>query len=105
MNPGELNTVLSFKVVSSAVVNGDVTESEGSAVNIRVKLRQIDGFKKMQYTELLTKEVYEAYCYDNASLVKNAICTYGSDTLVVHSVIKNPGNSGTNEVKLILYKK
>jgi len=105
MNPGELNTVLTFKPVTSAVSSGDMTETEGTPVTIRCKLKMIDGYKKMQYTELLNKETYEANCYNNSALVSNAVCTYGSVTLVVHSVIKNLGNSGTNEVKLILYKK
>lgn len=105
MNPGELKTVLSFKTVTSVVTNGDTVETAGIAVNIRCKLRQLEGFKKMQYTELLTKEVYEAICYDNAVIKNDAICTSGSDILTIYSVVKNTGKSGTNEVKIILYKK
>ena len=105
MNPGELKTVLSFQTVTSAVIDGDVVETAGAAVNVRCKLRQLEGFKKMQYTELLTKEVYEAQCYNNAVLTKDAICTNGTDALTVYAVVKNLGKSGTNEVKIILYNK
>ena len=105
MNPGELKTVLSFQSVSTTVVSGDIVEAESTAVEIRCKLVQLQGYKKMQYTEIMTKDVYEAECYDNAVLVKNATCTNGTDTLVVYDRIKNIGNSGTNEVKIILYKK
>lgn len=105
MNPGELKTPLSFQSVSTSVVSGDISETDSTPVVIRCKLTQLQGYKKMQYTELLTKDVYEAECFDNAVLVKNATCTYGSDTLVVYDRIKNIGKSGTNEVKIVLYKK
>jgi hypothetical protein len=103
MNPGELKTVLSFQTVSSTMLNGDYVESLSAAVDIRVKLKQLEGYKKMQYTELLTKEVFEAITYSNAILTKDAICSYGSDTLVVYSVV--PNIETVNEVKIILYKK
>ena len=105
MNPGELTSVLIFKAVTSAVTNGDYTESEGASVNIRCRIKQIDGFKKMQYTELINKDTFEAICYDNSVIISGAICTYGSEKLTVHSIVRNPGKSGTNEIKIILYKK
>ena len=105
MNPGELNTVLTFKPVTSAVSSGDMTETEGTPVTIRCKLKMIDGYKKMQYTELLNKETYEGECYYNSAIKYNAVCTNGTDTLIVHSVVPNKGLSHTNDIKFILYKK
>jgi hypothetical protein len=105
MNPGELNTVLVFQSVISTVSAGNFTEAEGATVNIRGRLKQLQGYKKMQYTELLNKEVYEFQCFDNAVLTKDSVCLNGSDSLIVYSRVKNPGKSGTNEVILILWKK
>ena len=105
MNPGELNTVLVFQPVTVTTSSGDRTETLGTAVNIRCKFTQLDGYKKMVYTELLTKEVYEAKCFNNSAITKSSICTWGTETLTVHSVISNPGKSATNEIRIILYKK
>lgn len=105
MNPGEFKTVLSFQTITTVVTNGDTIETPGTPVDIRCKFKQLEGFKKMMYTELLTKEVFQAECYDNAVLTKDAICTKGTDVLTVYAIVKNAGKSATNEVKTILYKK
>jgi len=105
MNPGEMKTVLSFTLVTSAVTNGDAVESPGAPVNIRGKLIQLEGYKKMQYTELLTKKTYQFECYDNSSITDGATCLYGSESLVIHSIIPVENLGKPKELKIILYKK
>ena len=98
--------VLSFQAVTAtADASGDYSESADTAVTIRGAIKQLQGYKLLQYTELVGKDVYEFTCYDNSVLAFSGICTWGSKELKIHSVIENFNESFTNKVTLILYAK
>lgn len=105
MNPGALIHTLTFKTVTSIVAGGDAVETTSPPVNIRADVKQLNGWKKMQFTEVLTQIVYQAKCYNNPVLVKDAVCMFEGQALTIHDMIKNLGPSGTNEVILILFGK
>jgi len=98
--------VLSLQVITATVdASGDYSESAAVAVSIGGDLKQLEGYKKMAYTELINKEVYQFECYDHAALALGSTAAWGSVNLIIYAVTKNFDGSFTNRVKVILYKK
>lgn len=106
MNTGSLNKVLTFTPQTQAQgTDGFFTNTAGTAVVIRGSIKQLTGYRKMQYQELINAEVYECMCFNNAVITKNAKVTYGSKTLYIHSIVDVDEKSFTEVRKLILYTK
>lgn len=106
MNTGTLNKILTFyPVTQTKDTNGDYSNTYGTGVAIRGSIKQISGYRKMIYTELVNAQVYEVECFDNAAITKGSKVTYGSLTLYVHEIISTGDKSFTSTKKLILYTK
>lgn len=105
MRPGDLKHILTFYPVTAKVTNGDAVETIGSGVDVRAHVNLMSANKKMAFTELLTKKVYEADCYDNIVISDASVCAFGSETLVVHAKIPNYEHPETKDIHLILVVK
>ena len=106
MITGQLNKILTFYPETQAQgSDGYFTNTEGTGVVIRASVKQLSGYRKMQYTELINQEVYEVVCFDHAVISKNSRVTYGSKTLFIHSIIDDDDSSFMEKRKLILHTK
>ena len=100
-----MRAVLSFQAITAtADASGDYSESAGTAVNVPGELVMHQGYKKMIYTELINKNVYQFDCYDNSVLTNGAKATWSTKTFNIHSVVRNFDGSFTNKVTIILYE-
>lgn len=106
MNTGGLNKILTFYPLTIAEgTDGFHTQTAGTGVAIRGKLKMLSGYRKMVYTELVNQEVYEFECFANAAVTKNSYAVYGSKTLYVNSLYDGDDTSHTSTKKLILHTK
>ena len=100
-----MRAVLSFQAITAtADASGDYSESAGTAVNVPGELVMLQGYKKMIYTELINKNVYQFDCYNNSVITSDAKATWGTKTFNIHSVVQNFDGSFTNKVTIILYE-
>ena len=100
-----MEVVLTFTPHTSSVSSGDMSEAAGKGVVIRGDFKQLTGYKKMMYAELISEYVYEFRCYDNTVLTSTATSVYGGMTLNIREIIRNHDESFTNEVRIILVAK
>lgn len=106
MRTGQLNSILTFyPETQTQGTDGYFTNTEGTAKSLRGNVKQMTGYRKMAYTELINQEVYEVVLFDNSVITKNAKVVYNGKTLYVHSITDVDDKSFTNVVKLILHTK
>jgi hypothetical protein len=107
LRTGQLNTTLTFypETQAQSASDGFYSNTEGTGVSIRVSIKQLSGYRRMQYTELINAEVFEAVCFSNAVITKNAKVVYGSRTLFIHAIEEIDDKSFTDCKRLILTTK
>lgn len=107
MRTGQLNRILTFypETQAQSATDGFYSNTESTGVALRVSIKQLSGYRKMQYTELVNQEVWEAICFSNAVITKNAKVVYGSRTLFLHAIEEIDDKSFTDCKRLILTTK
>ena len=106
MRTGQLNEILTFyPETQTQGSDGYFSNTEGTGVSLRGNVKQISGYRKMAYTELINQEVYEVTLFDNSVISKNAKVVYKGKTLYIHSIVEVDDKSFRDVVKLIIHTK